>query len=161
MPEHLTLTVAQMLTERGKKVAVAEATACGMAMASLASIPGASRYFLGGIVAYGQDTKADVLHVPPAAMRDGAVSPAAAEGMATRVREMFRADIGLADSGIAGPTGGTDEKPVGLVYVALSAADAALWERHTFHGERAAIQQQTVQAAFDLLRRYLLAIRPR
>lgn len=158
MTDQLAETVAKLLRERGKRVAVAEATACGLVMHRLGAVPGASRYLIGGVVAYSNTTKRQVLGVDDAALAQGSVSQASVQAMARRVRELLGADVGLADTGIAGPTGGGPDRPIGLAYVALSAADADAWERHVFQGDRLANQRQTADAVLDLLKRYLQSL---
>lgn len=160
MTDTLAEAVATLLRDQGKRVAVAEATACGLVMHRLGSVPGASRYFMGGVVAYSNVTKRQVLGVSDADLAQGSVSAPAVQAMARRARELLGADIGLADSGIAGPTGGGPNRPLGLTYVALSAADANLWERHVFQGNRQANQRRTADAALDLLWRYLISRAP-
>ena len=159
MADQLAESVASLLRDHGKRVAVAEATACGLVMYRLGAVPGASRYLIGGVVVYANTAKRGVLGVTDADLAQGSVSAPAVQAMARRARELFGADIGLADTGIAGPTGGGAERPIGLTYIALSAPDANLWERHVFQGaDRAANQQHTADAVLDLLNRYLLSL---
>lgn len=153
--DELAVAVAELLRARGKRIAVAEATACGLVMHRLGAVPGASRYLVGGVVAYSNNAKRNVLGVSAEALAQGSVSAPAVQAMARRVRALMETEIGLADSGIAGPTGGGPDRPIGLVYVALSAADADAWERHVFQGDRLANQQQTADAVLGLLKRYL------
>jgi nicotinamide-nucleotide amidase len=114
--------VGRLLAERG--LAVAESCTGGLIAHRLTNAPGSSRYFLGGVVAYANEVKERVLGVRPGTLReDGAVSREAALEMARGVRRLLGADIAISATGIAGPTGGMPEKPVGLVYVALAAED--------------------------------------
>ena len=153
--DELAEAVAKLLQAKVKRIAVAEATACGLVMHRLASVPGASWYLDGGVVAYSVPTKRKVLGLSDAELAEGSVSHAAAQAMARRVRELVGSDIGLADTGMAGPTG-TADKPAGLVYVTLSASDAELWERHQFPGnDRLTNQRRTGDVALGLLKRYL------
>jgi nicotinamide-nucleotide amidase len=138
-------------------LAVAESCTGGLIAERLTEIPGASKFFLEGVVAYSNEAKTRTLGVEPILLLEhGAVSAAVAEAMAEGVRSRAGADFGLSVTGIAGPNGGSEEKPVGLVYIAL--ADDA----HTEHrklmlpGDRSLIRWRASQAALDLLRRRLI-----
>ena len=123
--------VGHLLAEKGLTVAVAESCTGGLIAHRLTNVPGSSAYFLGGVVAYANEVKERVLGVRPETLRRyGAVSREVALEMARGVRRLLGADIALSATGIAGPAGGTPEKPVGLVYVALVAADCERCERH-------------------------------
>jgi len=146
-----------LLTMKGQSISVAESCTGGLIMDRLTSIPGSSQYFYGGIVAYSNDLKNRVLKVPKGVLsRYGAVSRETALSMAERVRDWVQTDVGLSVTGIAGPTGGSEEKPVGLVYFGLSGFGKGLWEEHRFLGDRRMIKEQSAQGALDLLRRTLL-----
>jgi nicotinamide-nucleotide amidase len=137
------------------KLAVAESCTGGMLGERLTSVPGSSDVFLGGVIAYHNDVKRNLLGVPAEAIeRYGAVSEEVALQMATGVREKLGADVGVSVTGIAGPGGGTAEKPVGLVWIAVHAS--ALKARR-FHvgGDRAEIRQRAAQAALEMVRRAL------
>jgi nicotinamide-nucleotide amidase len=137
-------------------VAVAESCTGGLIGHRLTEVPGASDYFLGGVVSYSNEAKHDLLGVPGAGLaRHGAVSPETARDMARGVRRVFQADIGLATTGIAGPTGGSPEKPVGTVYIALATADGEDVWHYQFHGNRTEIKILTAASALDRLRREL------
>jgi nicotinamide-nucleotide amidase len=138
-------------------LAVAESCTGGLIAERLTEVPGASKFFLEGVVAYSNEAKTRTLGVEPMLLLEhGAVSAPVAEAMAEGVRKRAAADFGLSVTGIAGPDGGSEEKPVGLVYIAL--ADDA----HTEHrklmlpGDRSLIRWRASQAALDLLRRRLL-----
>jgi len=138
-------------------LAVAESCTGGLIAQRLTEIPGASKYFVEGVVAYSNEAKTRTLGVEPVLLLEhGAVSGPVAEAMAEGVRKRANADFGLSVTGIAGPDGGSEEKPVGLVYIAL--ADDA----HTEHrklmlpGDRSLIRWRASQAALDLLRRRLI-----
>jgi PncC family amidohydrolase len=161
MADALAERAAELLWARGLRVAVAEATGCGIVMHRLGAVPGASRYLIGGVVAYSNDVKRNVLGLTDGDLANGSVSIEAAQAMARRVRGLLHADVGLADTGIAGPGGGSPQRPLGTTLVALSAADADLCERHMFQGDRLANQQQTADAVLNLLLRYLLSLPPR
>src|SRR5437867_844311 len=138
-------------------LAVAESCTGGLIAQRLTDVPGSSKYFVEGVVTYSNASKTRLLGVDrKLILAEGAVSPSVAEAMAEGVRERAGTDFGLAVTGIAGPDGGTEEKPVGLVFIAL--ADDA----HTEHrklmipGDRHLIRWRTSQAALDLLRRRLI-----
>lgn len=144
------------LVERGRTVAVAESCTGGLIGHRLTQVPGSSAAFLGGVIAYHNGVKERVLGVPAEVLeREGAVSEATALAMAEGARRLLRADVAVAVTGIAGPTGGTDEKPVGLTYVALAGPEARICERHLWRGERQANKESSAEAALALLRRYL------
>jgi len=148
--------VALKLETKGLTVAVAESCTGGLISQRLTSVPGSSAYFDRGVVTYSDRAKVALLKVPEALLRTrGAVSGEVAQAMAEKVRELSGADLGLAVTGIAGPTGGTKEKPVGLVYLALADKRTAVVRSHLFSGDRDGIRCRASQAALDLLRRYL------
>jgi len=148
-----------LLVESGKTVAVAESCTGGLIGHRLTQVPGSSAAFLGGVIAYHNSVKEKTLGVPADVLeREGAVSEATALAMAEGVRRLLRADIALAVTGIAGPTGGTDDRPVGLTYIALSAApDVLVCERHLWRGKRQQNKESSAKAALSLLHRYLTA----
>jgi nicotinamide-nucleotide amidase len=145
------------LTVGGYTVAVAESCTGGLIAQRLTDVPGASKYFIEGVVAYSNDAKTRTLGVEPILLLEhGAVSAAVAEAMAEGVRQRADTDFGLSVTGIAGPNGGTDEKPVGLVFIALS-DDAHIEQRKLYvPGDRHLIRWRASQAALDLLRRRLI-----
>jgi nicotinamide-nucleotide amidase len=121
--EDLAEALVHELAHAGRTIAVAESCTGGLIAAQLTKIPGVSAHFLGGVVSYSNDVKERILGVPRALLElHGAVSPEVAEAMAAGVRERLGADLGLSVTGIAGPGGGTAEKPVGLVYLGLATA---------------------------------------
>ncbi len=145
-----------MLRERGLTLAVAESCTGGLLGMRITEVPGASDYFRGGVIAYSNAVKERVLGVSRAVLETkGAVSAECAQAMAEGVRRLLQADLALAITGIAGPTGGTPEKPVGLVYVALAHAEGVVVERHEFHGSRQGVRWSAAEAALALLQRFL------
>ena len=153
----LEAVVGRMLAERGQSLAVAESCSGGRLAAQLTAVPGASRYFCGGLVAYSNRVKRDLLGVDEATLEEeGAVSEAAALQMAAGIRRAFAAHIGLATTGIAGPTGGTPDKPVGTVWLAYDDGERSHATCLHLPGDRAVITRLTVHAALNLLRRQLL-----
>jgi nicotinamide-nucleotide amidase len=149
--------VLALLRQRRQRLALAESCTGGRIAAALTSIPGSSESFLGAIVAYDDRVKRSELDVEAEELdRYGAVSEEVARQMARGARRRMQADLALATTGIAGPQGGTLEKPVGLVWFALDDASAKLqtWE-YRFAGDRGAVQQRATTVAFDLLWRRL------
>ncbi|PYS93793.1 MAG: competence/damage-inducible protein A [Acidobacteria bacterium] len=145
------------LAVNGFTLAVAESCTGGLIAERLTEVPGSSNYFKEGVVTYSNEAKVRLLGVPADLIGEyGAVSAPVAEAMAEGVRERAETDFGLAVTGIAGPDGGTEDKPVGLVYIALSD------DAHTEHrklllpGDRQLIRWRASQAALDLLRRRLI-----
>jgi PncC family amidohydrolase len=134
----------------------AESCTGGLLADAITDVSGSSGYFLGGVVAYSNALKEALLGVRAETLAShGAVSEPTAREMARGARERLGADVALAVTGIAGPTGGTPEKPVGLVYIALAAADAEWCERHIWSGSRPSNKAKSVEAALALLLRYL------
>jgi PncC family amidohydrolase len=152
----LEITVGRLLREQGLSLAVAESCTGGLLSHRITNVPGSSDYYRGSITAYACDVKEKLLDVRSETLAEyGAVSEQTAQEMAEGVRRAIRADVGLAVTGIAGPTGGTPAKPVGLVHVALSAPDGEWVERYVWVGNRQDNKAQSADAALDLLRRYL------
>ena len=156
--ESLEQIVGYFLQMRGATIAVAESCTGGMLAQRLSSISGSSRYFLGGAVVYSNDMKSLFANVPPMLIaQHGAVSREVAEALATGIREECRASIGVGITGIAGPTGGTPEKPVGLVYVAVAdGSKTNVLERRYPFNDRETIRWFATQQALDMVRRMLM-----
>ncbi len=148
--------VGKSLRERRRTLAVAESCSGGLICHRVTNISGSSDYFLGGVVTYSNRAKMDLLGVAADILEEkGAVSPETAAAMARGVKELFHADYGLAVTGIAGPTGGTPEKPVGLVFMGLAGKKGVETRRHQFPGDRERVKTLTAQTALDWLRREL------
>jgi nicotinamide-nucleotide amidase len=142
---------------RGKRLAVGESCTGGLIAARLTAIPGSSSVFVGGVVAYDNDVKIDLLDVPAATLEaHGAVSEEAVRAMAAGAQNRFEADAAIAVTGIAGPGGGTPEKPVGTVWLAARAGDTTRTVKRVFPGDRGEVRARAAQAALDLLRRLLV-----
>lgn len=154
--ENLEQIVLYYLGLRQSTLAVAESCTGGMVAQRITSVPGASRSFLGGAVVYSDALKHAFARVAPELItKHGAVSAEVAKALATGIRLRTGATLGLGVTGIAGPTGATEDKPVGLVYIALSdAAKTECIEKH-FRGDRTRVREWTTQQALDLLRRRL------
>lgn len=152
----LAARVGRALLARGARVAVAESCTGGSVAARITAVPGSSRYLLGGVVAYHNSAKTALLRVPPVLLRrHGAVSAPVAAAMARGARRCFRSDVAVAVTGIAGPGGGSAEKPVGLVFVAVCGFGRTLWRRACFPGDRRRVRHQAADLALILLLEHL------
>jgi PncC family amidohydrolase len=152
----LEVVVGKLLRRRGLTFAVAESCTGGLVGHRITNVPGSSTYYQGSITAYASEVKEQILLVRHDTLcHYGAVSGQAAAEMAQGVKHAFRADVGLSVTGIAGPGGGTAGKPVGLVYIALSATDGEWLERRVWDGNRWENKDCSAEAALDLLWRYL------
>jgi nicotinamide-nucleotide amidase len=146
-----------LLRERGLTIAVAESCTGGLVAKRFTDVPGSSDYFLGGVTAYSNEAKVRVLGVPPESLAEhGAVSSEVAAAMAEGVARLLSSDCALSTTGVAGPGGGTEEKPVGLVFIGSVVNGATEIERLHLFGRRDQIRERAALAALDLLRRRLL-----
>lgn len=140
------------LKERGLTCATAESCTGGSVGGAITAVPGSSAVFLGGVISYANEVKRDVLGVPQEILdTHGAVSPECAERMAAGARRLLKADLAVSLTGIAGPDGGSAEKPVGLVWFGLATKDGVRTEKMVFGGDRAAVRAQAVDHALGLL----------
>jgi len=157
--ERLEAVVGRLLRERKATLAVAESCTGGLVASRLTDVPGSSDYFERGIVAYSLEAKERLLDVPVDLVdRHGAVSLEVARAMAAGVRRMSGTALGLATTGIAGPSGGTPEKPVGLVCVALAWGSGERAREFRLLGDREQVKYRGAQMALEMLRRHLLDI---
>jgi nicotinamide-nucleotide amidase len=157
-PDEFTLEelVGRGLREQGLTLATAESCTGGLIGHRVTNVSGSSDYFLGGVVSYSNQAKMDLLRVPADVLaRYGAVSGETARAMARGVRVVFRAAVGLSVTGIAGPTGGSPEKPVGTVYFGLATPRGEEVWHYLFHGNREEIKILSAETALDRLRRNL------
>jgi nicotinamide-nucleotide amidase len=154
--EPIEATIGKRLVHRGEVVSIAESCTGGQVSEKMTRISGASRYFTGAIVAYQNKVKLQALGVPPFVLqRKGAVSREAALSMAKGVRKCFGSTLGVGVTGIAGPTGGSAENPVGLVYIAIaSSGNHRVWKER-FQGDRAQIQNRATKKVLEYLWRWL------
>jgi nicotinamide-nucleotide amidase len=151
--------VGRLLREKGSTIAVAESCTGGLIAHRITEIPGSSDYFLLGVVAYSNQTKEALLGVSRSILeRYGPISKETAAQMAAGVRERSGAAIGIATTGIAGPTGGTPENPVGRVFIALATEALREVKQYDFIGDRHEIKLIASEVALDMVRRYLLNI---
>ena len=141
----------ELLLASGKTLAVAESCTGGLLAGAITAVPGSSRYFLGGVVAYHDDVKAGALGVPPALVAaHGAVSGEVAVAMAEGVLARIGSDVAVATTGVAGPGGGTRGKPVGTVWIAVADRHGVRRaHRHRFGGDRGEVRRATVRAALE------------
>lgn len=150
------LSVAEELGSilRRKTMTIATAESCtgGKVGDMVTSVPGSSDYYVGGVVSYSNAVKVELLDVDPEVIRsEGAVSETVARQMAEGVRHRLSTDIGVSTTGVAGPSGGSPEKPVGLVFVAASKQGRTICRRHQFTGARDDVKRYSAEAALSLV----------
>ncbi len=149
--------VGTLLIDNNFTISVAESCTGGLICKKITNSPGSSSYFYGGVIAYANGLKTHYLNVPDDLLETkGAVSREVAEAMAVGVRIQSKSDIGLAVTGIAGPDGGTEEKPVGTVYIAIATPEENWVTKFHFQGNREQVREITAQSGLDLIRKYLL-----
>jgi nicotinamide-nucleotide amidase len=155
--ETLEKVIVELLAKHNQTLAIAESCTGGLLANRITNVPGASEVFLAGYVCYANQAKIDMLNVDPQLIeKHGAVSEQVARVLAEHVRACARSDYGLATTGVAGPGGGSPEKPVGTVYIALSASGETIAKRFFFPTDRETFKQIATQAALELLRRRLI-----
>ena len=143
---------------RKEEISISSAESCtgGLISHIITNVPGSSEYYKGGVIAYANEVKENVLHVSKDILEEqGAVSAECAMAMAKGVRELLRTDVGIATTGIAGPTGGTPDKPVGLIYIALATKDYVYHAKHIFHEDRDGNKREAANAALEMLWGYI------
>lgn len=152
--ETLEEVVGELLKRRGYTLATAESCTGGLLAGRITDVPGSSEYFLEGVVSYSNEAKVDLLGVPKKWIKThGAVSEQVAEAMAAGIRKRAGSTFGIGVTGVAGPGGGSQEKPVGLVYIALADDSQTMSRKFIFPGDRQFIRTLSVNAALDVLRR--------
>jgi len=157
--QNLAQTLLQLLKSQGKTLAIAESCTGGLIASQITSIAGASESFHAGMVTYSNQAKMDLLEVPPQLLeRDGAVSASVAQAMVRGALKNGRADYAISVTGIAGPGGGSEEKPVGTVYIAYGSENRIQSRRFCIPKERKVFQQYVTATALDLLRRFILGL---
>jgi nicotinamide-nucleotide amidase len=155
--ESLEEVIGNLLRRKKLSLAVAESCTGGMLGETLTTVPGSSDYFKGGIISYDGEIKEKLLGIPHTLLSQfGEVSEPTARAMAEGVRKNCNSDIGLSITGIAGPAGGSEEKPVGLVYIGLADAGQTLVQKHYFHNGRQAIRLRSVRRALNMLRLHII-----
>ena len=151
--------IGELLREHKLKIGVAESATGGLISHRITNIPGSSRYFEGSIISYSNKVKTKLLGVKESTLRNyGAVSSETSKEMAQGVRREMGVDIGLSSTGIAGPGGGTSEKPVGLVYIGLATKDVLVSKKYIFHENRDKNKKSFSNAALSMLKKYLLKL---
>lgn len=149
--------ISKLLCKLNLKIAFAESCTGGLVSHRITNVPGSSKYFLGSIVSYSNEAKNKLLGVKNETLKDfGAVSYQSASEMAVGVRNQLGADIGVAITGIAGPDGGTEKKPVGLVFIALSTKEGVVHKKFNFVGGREENKNNSANAALEMLEEFLL-----
>ena len=144
--------VGRGLRDRGYTISVAESCTGGLLGDMITDVPGSSDYFLGGVISYSDDAKVSMLGVDEGVLRSkGAVSQEVAIQMASGVRSKFGSTIGVGITGIAGPSGGTQAKPVGLVFISVCSATSTVCKRHVFDGPRESVKRQAAERALGLV----------
>ncbi|MBX3048847.1 MAG: CinA family protein [Anaerolineales bacterium] len=156
MTQNLETLIGDKLRERGLRLGLAESCTGGLVGHRLTNVAGSSTYYMGSVTAYAYEAKVRLLGVSWTTLEQhGAVSAETVSEMALGCRRALAADIGIAISGIAGPGGGTPDKPVGTVWMALSAADGIWTRKFNFDGDRLAVKEQAAEAALALGIEYL------
>jgi len=149
--------VGKLLLEKGKTISVAESCTGGLIGKKFTNVSGSSQWFERGVISYSNQSKMELLGVPSDILEKyGAVSEKVAILMAEGIRKISKTDYGLSATGIAGPTGGTKEKPVGLVYIGFAHENDSFAQKFIFGGDRQAIRERTAQAALNLARLFIL-----
>jgi nicotinamide-nucleotide amidase len=157
--EELEEVVGNILTEKNLTLAIAESCTGGLVATKITDVSGSSNYFMQGIVAYSNESKVELLGINEELIqRHGAVSKEVAEAMAQGVRRVAGTDIGISTTGIAGPTGATETKPVGLVWVGYSDTETTLAVKFNLGDGRKRVKERATQATLEVLRRKLLKI---
>jgi PncC family amidohydrolase len=152
--------IGNLLRQKGLTLGVVESASGGLISHRITNVPGSSDYYKGSITAYSNEVKIKVAGVRKNTInRYGAVSPEVAEEMARGGKKTLAADICLADTGIAGPSGATPGKPVGLFYIGLSYGAKTFTRKHIFHGDREQNKQSAAEAALSWLKEYLLSLK--
>lgn len=155
--ETLEEVVGNLLKNRKKTISVAESCTGGLIGVKLTNVSGSSNYFMDGVITYSNEVKIELLKIPKEILEKyGAVSEQVAILMAEGVRKISNTDYGLSATGIAGPTGGTEEKPVGLVYIGFAHENDSFAQKFIFGGDRQAIRERTAQAALNIVRLFML-----
>lgn len=155
--DSLAAVTGRLLLAANLRLATAESCTGGLIGHLMTQVAGSSQYFLGGVIAYANSMKTDVLHVDEELLAThGAVSGEVAEAMAAGIRQKSNADIAISVTGIAGPDGGTIAKPVGTVFICMATAENSQTRRFHFSGTRQQIQEITAKTAIDQIRQYLL-----
>jgi PncC family amidohydrolase len=156
MAKEIENQLAEILIAGKKSIAIAESCTAGTASSLITNVPGSSVYFMGGVVSYSNQSKIDILKVSESTIqRDGSVSRQCAITMAQNVRLLFHADLGLGITGVAGPGGGSEEKPVGSVYIAITDGEKTVCKLFKFEGTRIEIKQRAAATALKMAKEFI------
>lgn len=148
--------IGKILLEKSFTIACAESCTGGLLTSRLTDVAGSSAYVKGAVVSYTNEIKNKILHVKEETLKNfTAVSEETAKEMAANVRQIFNTNIGVSITGIAGPTGGTAEKPVGTVYIGVSGSNGDKIQRFQFSGTRTEIKEKAAEAALNMVKNYL------
>ena len=148
--------IAQKLIATGKTITIAESCTGGLLTHRLTNIPGSSAFLMASIISYSNTAKSKLLKIPASLIqKEGAVSPSVAGLMARNARKLFNTTLSVAITGIAGPTGGSPQKPVGLVFIAVQSSKHLLVDRNLFNGSRIQIKKQAADRALKLLFKFV------
>ena len=148
--------IAQKLIATGKTITIAESCTGGLLTHRLTNIPGSSAFLMASIISYSNTAKSKLLKIPASLIqKEGAVSPSVAGLMARNARKLFNTTLSVAITGIAGPTGGSPQKPVGLVFIAVQSSKRLLVDRNLFKGSRLQIKKQAADRALKLLFKFI------
>ena len=152
--------VGDLLRQKGLTLGLVESASGGLISHRITNVPGSSDYYKGSVTAYSNEVKSEVVGVSAETINQhGAVSSQVAEEMAQGGRKLLAADICLADTGIAGPGGATQEKPVGLFYIGLSHGAGTYSRKHNFQGDREQNKRSAAEAALGWLKEYLISLK--
>jgi len=152
--------IGALLRKHEKTISIAESCTGGFISHRITNVPRSSNYYDCSVIAYTNQSKIDILHVSPETLRKfGAVSRQTATEMARGIKQVSGSDLGLAVTGIAGPGGGTPKKPVGLVYICLASDESVVCEESRFKGKREEIKFQASEAALEMIKKHLQALR--
>ena len=150
------IEIGKLLLEKKYTISCAESCTGGLLTDRLTNVPGSSAYVKGAVVAYSNEVKMNILHVKQETLKNfGSVSEETAREMAENVRKVLNTDIGVSITGLAGPGGGTPQKPVGLVYIGISGPNGDKVEQFNFNGPRTDVKEKVVEAALVLIQVYL------
>jgi nicotinamide-nucleotide amidase len=153
MPQDIISQAHKSLLKSGKTIAVAESCTGGLLSTMLTELSGSSKYFILGVVTYSNKSKEKILGIPHSIIvKNGAVSAVVAQLMAQKVRKLAKADFGIGVTGIAGPLGGSPQKPVGTVFIAFADKNKTTYKKFFFRGARSSIRKKSALEALKLLK---------
>lgn len=151
--EHI---LGELLTKQKKTLAIAESCTGGLVSNLVTDVPGSSVYFMGGITAYSNQSKIDVLKIPERIIQEeGVVSRTCAVTMAQNIRTILHADIGVGLTGIAGPQGGSTQKPIGSVYIAVTDGEKTICKLFRFEGDRMQVKEKASETSLRMVKEFL------